>query len=116
MDFLKAQITRIQEQLAGLTATQKMLVFCLLTIMVMTLMWWSHWAAEPEMSPLLDQSLSTEDIGQISANLDARDIPHEVVGDKVMVPADRKMEVLAVLGYSNALPRDFDKGFDEIVK
>lgn len=116
MDFLKAQFTRIQEQLSGLTATQKMLVFCLLTIMVMTLMWWSHWAAEPEMSPLLDQSLSTEDIGQISANLDARDIPHEVVGDKVMVPADRKMEVLAVLGYSNALPRDFDKGFDEIVK
>ena len=45
MDFLKAQFTRIQEQLSGLTATQKMLVFCLLTIMVMTLMWWSHWAA-----------------------------------------------------------------------
>ncbi|MGD0389140.1 MAG: hypothetical protein ABSC42_09315 [Tepidisphaeraceae bacterium] len=116
MDFLKAQFTRIQEQLGGLSATQKMLVVSLLTIMVMTLLWWSHWAAEPEMSPLLDQSLSTEDVGLITANLDARDIPHQVVGDKVMVPADRKMEVLAVLGYSNALPRDFDKGFDEIVK
>jgi flagellar biosynthesis/type III secretory pathway M-ring protein FliF/YscJ len=116
MDFLKAQFTRIQEQLGGLSATQKMLVVSLLTIMVMTLLWWSHWAAEPEMSPLLDQSLSTQDVGLITANLDARDIPHQVVGDKVMVPADRKMEVLAVLGYSNALPRDFDKGFDEIVK
>jgi flagellar biosynthesis/type III secretory pathway M-ring protein FliF/YscJ len=116
MDFLKAQFTRIQEQLGGLSATQKMLVVSLLTIMVMTLLWWSHWAAEPEMSPLLDQSLSTEDVGLITANLDARDIPHQVVGDKVMVPADRKMEVLAVLGYSNALPRDFDKGFDEIIK
>ncbi len=93
-----------------------MLVFCLLTIMVMTLVWWSRWAAEPEMSPLLDQSLTTEDIGQISANLDARDIPHTVNGDKVLVPADRKMEILATLGYSNALPRDFDKGFDAIIK
>jgi flagellar biosynthesis/type III secretory pathway M-ring protein FliF/YscJ len=116
MDFLKAQITRIQEQLAGLSATQKMLVFCLLTIMVMTLVWWSRWAAEPEMSPLLDQSLTTEDIGQISANLDARDIPHTVNGDKVLVPADRKMEILATLGYSNALPKDFDKSFDSIIK
>jgi flagellar biosynthesis/type III secretory pathway M-ring protein FliF/YscJ len=68
------------------------------------------------MSPLLDQSLSTEDVGLITANLDARDIPHQVVGDKVMVPADRKMEVLAVLGYSNALPKEFDKGFNEIIK
>ncbi|MGD0138946.1 MAG: flagellar M-ring protein FliF C-terminal domain-containing protein [Tepidisphaeraceae bacterium] len=116
MDFLKAQFTRIQEQLGGLSATQKMLVVSLLTIMVMTLLWWSHWAAEPEMSALLDQSLSTEDVGLITANLDARDIPHQVVGDKVMVPADRKMEVLAVLGYSNALPKEFDKGFNEIIK
>ena len=38
MDFLKVQFNRIQEQLAGLTATQKMLVFSLLTIMVMTLL------------------------------------------------------------------------------
>jgi flagellar biosynthesis/type III secretory pathway M-ring protein FliF/YscJ len=116
MDFLKAQFTRIQEQLGGLSATQKMLVVSLLTIMVMTLLWWSHWAAEPEMSALLDQPLSTEDVGLITANLDARDIPHQVVGDKVMVPADRKMEVLAALSYSNALPKDFDKGFDEIIK
>ena len=116
MDFLKAQLARIQQQLGGLSATQKMLVVSLLTIMVMTLVLWSHWAAEPEMSPLLDQSLSTEDVGLITANLEGREIPHEVVGDRVMVPADRKMEVLAALGYSNALPRDFDKGFDQIVK
>jgi len=117
MDFLKAQFIRIQEQLAGLTATQKMLVFSLLTIMVMTLLWWSRWAGEPEMSPLLDnQTLSTEDIGQISANLDAQGIPHEVINNTVYVPADRKLEIMAVLGYSNALPRNFEDGFDSIVK
>jgi flagellar biosynthesis/type III secretory pathway M-ring protein FliF/YscJ len=117
MDFLKAQIARIQEQLAGLTATQKMLVICLLTIMVMTLMGWSHWAGEAEMSPLLDgQNLSTEDIGQIAANLDAQGITHEVMNNNVYVPADRKLEIMAVLGYSNALPRNFEDGFDSIVK
>src|SRR5580692_4284452 len=117
MDFLKAQFTRISEQLAGLTATQKMLVFSLLTIMVMTLMWWSHWAAEPEMSPILgDQSLSQEDQQQILATLDSQSIPHKLVGDKVYVPADQKLEVLAVLGYSQALPRNFDTGFSDIIK
>jgi flagellar M-ring protein FliF len=117
MDFLKAQFNRIQEQLSGLTATQKMLVVSLLTIMVMTLLWWSRWAAEPEMSPLLDtQTLSTEDIGQISANLDAQGIPHEVINNSVYVPADRKIEIMAVLGYSNALPKNFEDGFDSIVK
>jgi flagellar M-ring protein FliF len=117
MDFLKAQFTRIQEQLSGLTATQKMLVVSLLTIMVMTLLWWSRWAAEPEMSPLLDtQTLSTEDIGQISANLDAQGIPHQVINNSVYVPADRKLEIMAVLGYSNALPKNFEDGFDSIVK
>jgi flagellar biosynthesis/type III secretory pathway M-ring protein FliF/YscJ len=116
MEFLKAQITRIQEQLAGLSATQKMLVVSLLTIMVMTVLWWAHFAAEPEMSPILDQSLSQDELGQISQSLDAQAIPHKVVGDKVMVPADRKLEILAVLGYSQVLPRNIDEGFNEMIK
>ncbi|MGD0540116.1 MAG: flagellar M-ring protein FliF C-terminal domain-containing protein [Tepidisphaeraceae bacterium] len=116
MEFLKIQITRIQEQLAGLSATQKMLVVSLLTIMVMTLLWWAHWAAVPEMSPLLDQSLSQDELGQITTTLETQAIPHQIVGDKILVPADRKLEVLAVLGFSQALPRNFDQGFNEMTK
>jgi len=117
MEFLKAQFARIQEQLSGLTATQKMLVFSLLTIMVMTLLWWSRWAAEPEMSPLLDsQTLSPQDIDQISGNLQAQGIPFQLINNTVCVPADRKLEIMAVLGYSNALPKNFEDGFDGIVK
>ena len=116
MDFLKSQIARIQEQLSGLSATQKMLTASLLAIMVMTLLWWSHWAAEPEMEPVLDQALSQEEIGQITANLDSQGIAHKVVGDRVLVPADRKLEIISELGFSQALPRNFDAGFDELVK
>jgi flagellar biosynthesis/type III secretory pathway M-ring protein FliF/YscJ len=116
MEFLKNQITRIQEQLSGLSATQKMLVVSLLTIMVMTLLWWAHWAAEPEMSPLLDQTLSSDELGAIVQNLQGQAIPYKTVGDKIYVPADRKVEVLAILGYSQALPHNFDQGFDEMTK
>ena len=80
MEFLKAQLTRVQEQLAGLSASQKMLTASLVAIMVMTTLWWSHWAAEPEMEALLpNQSLNADDIAQISASLDAKGIPHKIV-------------------------------------
>src|SRR5579872_2805254 len=109
MEFLKAQFNRIQEQLSGLTATQKMLVVSLLTIMIMTLVFWSRWAAEPEMSPLLDsQTLSAEETQQIVGNLSAQGIPHQLVNNTVYVPADRKMEIVSLLGYSNALPKSFE--------
>jgi flagellar biosynthesis/type III secretory pathway M-ring protein FliF/YscJ len=116
MDFLKSQIARIQEQLAGLSATQKMLTVSLLAIMVMTLLWWSHWAAEPEMEPVLDQALSQEDLGQITSNLEGQGIKYKVVGDRVLVPADRKLEILSELGFNQVLPRNFDTGFDDLVK
>ncbi|HEY8668985.1 MAG TPA: flagellar M-ring protein FliF C-terminal domain-containing protein, partial [Tepidisphaeraceae bacterium] len=116
MDFLKSQIARIQLQLNGLSASQKMLTATLVTIMVMTLLWWGRYAGTAEMEPVLDQAFSSEDISRITMQLAARGIQYKVAGDKVLVPSDRKIEVLADLGYQQLLPRDTKNGFDEIVK
>jgi flagellar biosynthesis/type III secretory pathway M-ring protein FliF/YscJ len=116
MDFIKSQLTRLQQQLGSLTATQKMLTASLLTIMVMTLMWWSHWAAEPDMTPLIDQTMSDQDISQIASNLEAQNIPHRVESGKIYVPTDRKIEILGELGYSQSLPHNFGSAFDDVVK
>jgi flagellar biosynthesis/type III secretory pathway M-ring protein FliF/YscJ len=116
MDFIKSQLIRIQQQLSSLSATQKMLTASLVTIMIMTLMWWSHWAAEPDMSPLIDQAMSEQDIGQITSNLQGQSIPHRVESGKIYVPTDRKIEILAELGYAQALPQNFDSAFDDMVK
>jgi len=115
MDFFKSQYTRVQEQLAALSASQKMLAGSLAAIMVMTLMFWSHWAADPDMEPLLNQSMTTEEITTINNSLDAMNINHKVVGDRVYVPTDRKFDVLAQLGYSQTLPTDFNQSFDDLV-
>ena len=66
MDLLKSQLDRIQRQLAGLTASQKMLTAALVAIMVMTLIWWGRYAGEAEMEPVLDQAFSQDDIGRES--------------------------------------------------
>jgi flagellar M-ring protein FliF len=116
MDLFKAQLARLQQQLSGLTASQRMLSATLVAIMAMTLIWWGKYSGEAELEPLLNQSFSQDDIGQITTHLDARGIRYTVSGDRIMVPSDRKIEVLADLGFSHLLPKTTNAGFDEIVK
>jgi len=116
MDFLKSQFDRIQAQLSGLTPTQKMLTGTLVAIMVMTLMWWGRYAGTSDMEPVLDQSLSQEDMGRIEAALMQKNIEYKVVSDRILVPTERKIEALSVLGYNGALPKDTANGFDDIIK
>jgi len=116
MDVFKAQLLRIQQQLNGLSASQKMLTASLVTIMVMTIVWLSRYAGTAEYEPVLDQSLNAQDVGQIKAALDAHGIPANVVGDRVMVPADRKLEAFAMLAYNNALPSNASGAWDEMSK
>lgn len=116
MDLLKSQVTRISEQLAGLTATQKMLVGALVVIMVMTLLYGARSAGTAQMEAILDQSFSKEDIYKITGELDSRGITNTVTGDKIMIPADQKWRVMAILGYNQLLPSDTSAGFDALVK
>jgi flagellar biosynthesis/type III secretory pathway M-ring protein FliF/YscJ len=116
MDLLKAQIDRIQKQLAGLTPSQKMLTAALVAIMVMTLVWWGRYAGEPEMEALLPQAVSPDELQRVILELDNRNIKHTMSGDRLLVPADRKVEALAGLMYSHALPRSAKDGFDDVLK
>lgn len=115
MDAIKAQLLRIQQQLAGLSASQKMLTGSLVVIMIMTMFYWSRYAGTAEMDVLLDQTLTADEISQIKTALASKGIKYEVTGDRIMVPADRKFEMIADLGYMQLLPRDMKSGWDEIV-
>ncbi len=115
MDAIKAQMLRIQQQLAGLSASQKMLTGSLVVIMIMTMFYWSRYAGTSEMAILLDQPMNAEEISQIKTALAAKGIKYEVTGDRIIVPADRKFEAIADLGFMQLLPRDMKTGFDEIV-
>ena len=116
MDYFKSQADRIQKQLAALTPSQKMLTFAMVAIMVMTLVWWGRYAGEPEMESLLPQSISADELPRVEMELDAKGIKHVMSGDKILVPADRKVEAVAMLMYSHSLPRNAKDGFDEVLK
>jgi flagellar biosynthesis/type III secretory pathway M-ring protein FliF/YscJ len=116
MDLLKTQLERIQKQLAGLNASQKMLVAALAAIMVITVVWWGKYAGEAEMVPLLNQSFSATDLGRIQDKLTNQGIAFTVSGDKLLVPADKRMQILSELTYARLMPHDTAQGFDSIVK
>jgi flagellar biosynthesis/type III secretory pathway M-ring protein FliF/YscJ len=116
MDLLKAQLERIQKQLAGLNASQKMLIAALAAIMVITVVWWGKYAGEAEMVPLLNQSFNAADLGRIQDRLADKGIPFSVLADKLLVPADRRMSILSELIYARLMPRNTTEGFDAIVK
>jgi flagellar M-ring protein FliF len=116
MDAFKAQFERIRQQLAALSATQRMLVIALVAVMVMTIMYWGRYAGTAEMVPVLDQTLEEADIANIDNQLDLAGITHTIVAGKVMVPADRKAEILAKLMFARALPSDTHSAFETMSK
>jgi flagellar biosynthesis/type III secretory pathway M-ring protein FliF/YscJ len=117
MDFVKAQLDRIQQQLGGLSATQKMLTASLVAIMVMTLIWWARYAGQAEMVALLDQALDDAQVAQITARLSGRGISYSLGADRrVLVSADRRDEALADLWYNELLPNNVADAFDAMVR
>src|SRR5687768_16126995 len=100
MDIVKNQLARIQQQLSGLTPSQKMLTAALVAIMVMTLFYWGSNAGTAEMEPVLDQPIAQKDIAPMKAQLKRVGIDAVVDGDRLLVPADRVYEAVAELAYS----------------
>jgi flagellar biosynthesis/type III secretory pathway M-ring protein FliF/YscJ len=115
MDFIKAQLDRIQQQLAGLNATQKMLSVALVAIMAITVVWWGKYAGEAEMVPLLNQSLSAADLDRMQGTLQGRDIQSEISGDKLLVHSDKRLAAMSALTFARALPRITDDGLKEML-
>jgi len=115
MNFFKAQIDRLGRQVAALNASQKMLAGALLAIMVMTLVMWGKYASSPEMEAVLDQPMSPEEIARTKDFLTGRGYMPKVVGDRVMVAAERRLEAFSDLSFNQLLPRDTTSAFDAIL-
>jgi flagellar biosynthesis/type III secretory pathway M-ring protein FliF/YscJ len=116
MDVFKQQFARIQEQFAGLTATQRMLTASLVAIMVLTMMLWARYATSSEMVPVLNSSFDDQAIVHATMALKAEGIDSQVTGDRILVPADKHDQALAILSFEQLLPADSKSGFDDIIK
>jgi flagellar biosynthesis/type III secretory pathway M-ring protein FliF/YscJ len=117
MDFLKSQLDRIQQQLSGLNASQKMLAACLVAIIVMTVAWWGRQAGSSEVAPLFASAVDPAEAGGIKQLLNARGIAAEVGSDnRISVPAAKRNEALAELAVADAMPKDPAINFESFMK
>lgn len=113
MDAIKQQLLRVQQQLTGLSASQKMLTASLLVIMVMTLFYWSHFAGTSEMVAVIDKAMSVQELTDVKNAVSAKGIAYEVRNDRVYVPIGKKSEV-AVAMSDMALEGKLPKSYDEV--
>lgn len=117
MDFLKQQLDRIQQQLSGLSASQKMLAACLVAIIVITVTWWGKHAGTSEMAPLFEEPLEAAEAGRIKQLLKGHGIAAEIGADnRVSVPAASLNEAFAHLAVSEAMPKNPSINFDSFMK
>lgn len=117
MDFLRQQWAQIQERLAGLNASQKMLVAALVVITVMTMLYWGKYASGREMIALSSVPMSAEELQTAQQSLQSKGIKFTVNGNALMVPADDQMTALSVLSFSQALPKSpnfFEPMFEKV--
>ena len=116
MDALKQQLLKVQQQLAGLSASQKMLTASLLVIMVMTLFYWSNVAGHSEMEAVNDTALSGSDLAAVQSAVQTKGIKYEVRDGKVWVPVGKRDEVASALdqlAYDGTLPAALNKAEDD---
>lgn len=117
MDLIRQQWNLIQERLAGLTASQKMLVGALVVITIMTMLYWGRFASSREMVALNSVPMSAEEIATATASLRARGISFTTSGSTIMVPAESQIAAMSDLSFNQALPSSpnfFEAMFDKV--
>lgn len=117
MDFLQNLLSRIGSQLGGMSASQKVALLLGALLVAGSLGWLAQWAASPEMVPLLDQPLSSQELARVKAGLDLMNEPARISGQQVLVRGTaNRPALLAQLQLQDNLPADTSAGFNALVK
>lgn len=116
MEQIRQALLRLQDQLRGLTPTQKMLMGALAVIVVMTLLYWGRFASDKQMTPLLTNALSAEEQTRVTSSLAAAGIPFELQNGRIMVGKDQAMAAWGELSFVGALPENSQQSFDDMLK
>lgn len=117
MSLGQRTLSRIHQQLGGLTISQKVALALGAVLVAGSLAWMVQWAAEPTMLPLWQGELAAEDLARVRSGLDAMGERYEVRGSTVLVPAGTNARaVVARLQQADKMPSDLTHGFEALVK
>lgn len=110
-------ITDAAANLRQMTLSQRVAILLGVVLVAGSLAWMVQWAATPAMVPLLNQTLSAEDLARVTAGLDMMNVKYKADATQVYVPASaNRTNLLARLQQSNKMPSDTSIGFAELVR
>lgn len=118
MEFLSAQTRQISEQLRGMSVSQRIAIGLLVIVVVGGMWGMIKWGTEPDWTPLLDQSLSAEEIARVQSELRVAGVASRVAGDRVQIQGDDefRQRAQAILSERGALPADTSLAYASLVK
>ncbi len=119
MEFLKVQAGQINEQLRGMTVSQRIAVVLMLVVLMGGMFGLIRWGGQGEWIPLLDQAFTSEQLQRIQSELmTMTGVQTKVEGDRLYVHGDedRRRQLIAALAQKGALPRDTSMGYASLIK
>ena len=100
MDFLRQQFVLVQERLAGLSGSQKMLAAALVVIMAMTMLYWGKFASTQDRVAIFTSPVNNEQLAAAGTALGAAGIEFDSVGGQIRVASDRRAEAFSVASFA----------------
>ncbi|HVT82747.1 MAG TPA: hypothetical protein VHM90_19070 [Phycisphaerae bacterium] len=116
MELIRKYFVQIKSQLVGLTISQKLLIGLLAVVMVATIFFTVVWSAKPQMVPVIPQAMTAEDIAKAQATLATNKHQYQIVGDKILVPADDLYAIRGELMTADALPKNLATAFAAMIR
>jgi len=114
MESLRRLISRINTQLADLTASQRMVIGLCVVVICGSFLWLARWSTEPEMVRLLEEPMTTDQIAAARELLPADSV--RITGDAIFVPAQKQHELFWSLQAAGALPSDTSITFSKLIE
>ncbi len=114
METLRRVINKINEQLADLTASQRLAIGLCAVVIFGSFLWLVQWSVEPEYVRLLEEPMTTEQLAAVREQLPAGSF--KIVGDAVWVPPAERHNIFWQLQSVGALPADTSITFARLIE
>ncbi|MCH7814901.1 MAG: hypothetical protein IID40_12875, partial [Planctomycetes bacterium] len=91
MESLRQLLARIGEQLSVMTRSQQVAIGLCVVIIMGSMLWLTQWSTRPQLEPLLDQSMTPQEMSTALEHLEGIRAEFEERGDRIYVkPGERR--------------------------
>ncbi|MCP4249686.1 MAG: hypothetical protein GY778_21810, partial [bacterium] len=115
MDGLRQVLVRIREQLSVMTRSQQVAIGLCAVIIMGSMLWLTQWSTRPQLAPLLDQSMTAQEMNTAVQHLEGIRAEFEERGDRIYVKPDERRKLHRELSGAGALPQDTSLGFENLL-